>query len=104
MTFLRDPQRVESKDTQISFNVNYLNLEHSSLILRNLTSISFNQNVQNFVCFQEAIPVYNSQTTIENLTKELEHSLDIELVSKGEYVVKPQVVRKITYHITFCDM
>ncbi|XP_065223152.1 WD repeat-containing protein 44 isoform X2 [Planococcus citri] len=39
---------------------------------------------------KENIPMYNSQTTIENLTKELEHSLDIKLASKGEYVVKPQ--------------
>lgn len=42
--------------------------------------------------------MYNSQTTIENLTKELEHSLDINLASKGEYVVKPQVNKTHSYY------
>lgn len=37
------------------------------------------------------LPVYNAETTIiEDLTRELEDSLDIKLHSKGQYIVKPQ--------------
>lgn len=41
-------------------------------------------------------------STIESLTRELEHSLDIRSAVKGEYVVKPQVLLRIvavTIHV-----
>lgn len=37
------------------------------------------------------LPLPSPASTIESLTRELEHSLDIKSVTKGQYVVKPQV-------------
>lgn len=50
--------------------------------------------------YSQSLP--SPTTTIESLTREFEHSLDIHSATKGQYVVKPQVRTAISYHENWC--
>lgn len=41
--------------------------------------------------YPQSSPLPSPASTIESLTREFEHSLDIRSATKGQYVVKPQV-------------
>lgn len=41
--------------------------------------------------YPQTSPLPSPASTIESLTREFEHSLDIRSATKGQYVVKPQV-------------
>lgn len=45
--------------------------------------------------YSQSLP--SPTTTIESLTREFEHSLDIHSAIRGQYVVKPQVRTVISY-------
>lgn len=47
------------------------------------------------VTIKQSLP--SPSSTIESLTREFEHSLDIHSAIKGQYVVKPQVSRSSDY-------
>lgn len=42
-----------------------------------------------------ASPLPSPASTIESITREFEHSLDIRSATKGQYVVKPQVITSV---------
>ncbi|XKL69385.1 hypothetical protein PGB90_007154 [Kerria lacca] len=60
-----------------------------AFLQKNLESLQSNSSSSCTLC-KEDISILNSQTTIEDLTKELEHSLDIKLLPKDHNTTKPE--------------